>query len=304
MSSAADSAPESLEKWLTSRLPSGGLGTQGDAVFRHLLSDPGHASHAPAAAIAEATGASVSSVTRTAQRLGFSGWPRLQAELRTRYLSRLSLVEVAAQHAPSQNPFSDALRHDLRSLDEATRSVDERQIRRIAERIALAENVYVTAQGSYQAVGLALAHNIGIAGYPAHALLSDPASLSNAVARIDAADVLIICTYWRIYDVAVIAAEQAHRRGAAVVVLADNVPQPLRAVTDEAVIMPTESTSFFPSLSVAMAVQQGIVATLASLDPDRTSASMSTVEQSWQDFHLLHHAVPRARSTRHTKPKV
>lgn len=285
---------ESLDSWLASLLPDGGLGAQGDAVFRHLLADPGHASHAPASAISEATGASISSVTRTAQRLGFSGWPRLQAELRTRYLARLSMIDVAATHGATSTPFSDALRRDLRSLDEAMRIIDEAQIRRVAERIAAAENVYVTAQGSYAAVGLALVHNIGLAGYPVRELLSQPATLSNSTARMTSRDLLIVCSYWRIYDIAVIAAQQASRRGAGVVVLADNLPQALRTVTDEAVIVAAEGTSFFPSLTVAMAVQQGIVATLATLDPDRTHASLKAAEQGWQDFKLLHHSVPRS----------
>lgn len=76
-----------------------------------------------------------------------------------------------------------------------------------------------------------------------------------------------------IYEAAVIAAQQAPQAAEpGVVVLADNLPQALRDVTDEAVIVPTEGTSFFPSLTVATAVtavQQGIVTTLASPHPDQ-----------------------------------
>lgn len=290
----AEQVTESLDQWLSSLLPPGGLGVQGLAVLQHLHADPGHASHAPAAEIAAVTGASVSSVTRTAQKLGFAGWPRLQAELRSKYLARLSLVDIAASHGDTETPFSDAMRNDLRSLAESARSIDESQILRIARRIAAADNVYVTAQGSYAAVGLALVHNIGIAGYPAREMLSQPASLSNAVSRMGPKDLLIVCSYWRIYDVAVIAAQQAHRRGAGVVLIVDSVPPALRDVADEVVIAAAEGASFFPSLTVATAVQQGIVGTLASLDPDRTRAAMTAAEQSWQDFKLMHHRLPRS----------
>ena len=284
----AELATESLDEWLHSLLPPGGLGTQGRAVFQRLRADPGHASHAPASEIAEMAGASVSSVTRTAQRLGFQGWPRLQAELRSRYLARLSLVDIAASHGDTQTPFGDALRNDQRALAESARSIDEAQILRIAQRIAAAENIYVTAQGSYAAVGLALAHNIGIAGYPVSQLLNEPAALSNAVSRMGPADVLIVCSYWRIYDVAVIAAQLASNRGAGVVLLADSLPSALRTVADEVVLAAAEGTSFFPSLTAATAVQQGIVATLASLNPARTQEAMKAAEQAWQDFKLLH----------------
>jgi DNA-binding MurR/RpiR family transcriptional regulator len=74
-----------------------------------------------------------------------------------------------------------------------------------------------------------------------------------------------------------------------VVLLVDSLPYALRSVADEVVIAPAEGTSFFPSLTAATAVQQGIVATLASLDPARTQDAMTAAEQSWQDFKLMHH---------------
>ena len=62
-----------------------------------------------------------------------------------------------------------------------------------------------------------------------------------------------------------------------------------------AIMVDAEGTSFFPSLTMAMAVQQGIVATLAGIDPDRTGRSLAAAEQAWHDFGLLHHSVPRSR---------
>ncbi|MEJ7649343.1 MAG: hypothetical protein WKF57_09955 [Nakamurella sp.] len=133
-----------------------------------------------------------------------------------------------------------------------------------------------------------------IAGYPVRELLNEPAALSNAVSRMGPTDLLIVCSYWRIYDVAVIAAQSAHRRGCGVVLLADSLPRALCTAVDEVVITPAEGTSFFPSLTVATAVQQGIVATLANIDPARTRTAMTAAERSWQDFKLLHHEPSRS----------
>ncbi len=80
------------------------------------------------------------------------------------------------------------------------------------------------------------------------------------------------------------------------VLLADSLPYALRRVSDEVVIAPAEGTSFFPSLTATTAVQQGIVATLAGLDPARTRAAMTAAEQGWQDFKLLHHGPSRSAS--------
>ncbi|WP_454857856.1 hypothetical protein [Promicromonospora soli] len=45
--------------------------------------------------------------------------------------------------------------------------------------------------------------------------------------------------------------------------------------------------------TAAMFVQQGLVATLARVDPERTRRSIDTAETSWQQFKLLHRSVPR-----------
>lgn len=110
------------------------------------------------------------------------------------------------------------------------------------------------------------------------------------------ADTLVVCTYWRLYDVAVIAAAEAKARGAQVIVLADNISPALEKSADEIVLTPAEGTSFFPSLTPAMAAQQGIVATLARIDPDRTRKSLTAAEESWQTFRILHRSVPRIQT--------
>jgi DNA-binding MurR/RpiR family transcriptional regulator len=138
---------------------------------------------------------------------------------------------------------------------------------RTAKRLAQAESIYAVAQGSFTAVGHSLIHNIRLAGYPARALRDNPASIANQLARFSSTDLLVVCSYWRVYDVDVIAAAQAHARGATVIVIADNISPALEESADEVLLVPAEGTSFFPSLTAAMAVQQGLVATLAAWIP-------------------------------------
>lgn len=289
----SEGEPDSVIAWLTSLMPSTPLGVSGQQLFHNLISDPGKASYSKATELAERSAASISSVTRLAQRLGFRGWPDLQREIRARYLAHLSLLEISDVHEGDDTPFQASLRKDISSLASALRNTDEPQIERIAGILAGAANIYVTAQGSFSAVGHSLVHNVRIAGYPARDLLDNPVSMSNIVAQISANDVLVVCSYWRLYSAAVTAAAAAHARGARVIVIADNVSPALRKSSDEIILVPAESGSFFPSLTAAMSVQQGIVATLARIDPERTRQNLVAVENSWQEFNLLHRSVPR-----------
>jgi DNA-binding MurR/RpiR family transcriptional regulator len=80
-----------------------------------------------------------------------------------------------------------------------------------------------------------------------------------------------------------------------VIVIADNISPPLEASADEVLLVPAEGRSFFPSLTAAMAVQQGLVATLAGLDPERTRKSMVIAEDAWQQFKILHRSATRSK---------
>lgn len=290
---SADAELDSVAAWLSSLIPSKPLSASGRQLLNQLASNPGKASYSTAAELAELGTASVSSVTRLAQRLGFEGWPDLQRGIRARYLAHLSLLEVADAHEGSDTPFQTSIRKDAAALATALRNVDEPQIERVAGILATAVNIYVTAQGSFSAVGQSMVHNIRIAGYPARDLLDNPVSMSNIVAQIGANDVLVVCSYWRLYHAAVIAASAAHSRGAKVIVIADNISPALYKSSDEVILVTAESNSFFPSLTAAMSVQQGIVATLARLDSERTRMNLVAVENSWQEFNLLHRSVPR-----------
>ncbi|NNG20895.1 hypothetical protein HJ590_15280 [Naumannella sp. ID2617S] len=72
----------------------------------------------------------------------------------------------------------------------------------------------------------------------------------------------------------------------------DHLAQALAEVADEVLLVPTEGTSFFASLTGAMAMAQPVVATLATIAPERTMASMTRAEQGWAAFGLMQHSAP------------
>ncbi len=275
------------DAWLRSRIPKARLGASARKVVHYLLTNVGEAGFAKAADVADAVGVSVSSVTRLAQQLGFEGWPHLQRDLRARYLAQLTMVDVAEIHDVTDPPFQSSLRRDAAALSYTIRALDDRTIGRVAELLHGAARIHVTAMGSFAAVGLALSHNLLIAGYPTQGLLDRDALLTNTVARLGEGDVLVVCSYWRHYRTVVGAAVEAHARGARIIAIADYLPAQLAAVVDEAVLIPAEGTSFFASLTVPMAVQQGIMATLARLDPERTRQQIRETERLWTTIGLL-----------------
>ncbi|PZG20244.1 MurR/RpiR family transcriptional regulator [Nonomuraea aridisoli] len=281
-------AADSFEDWLRERLPERGLRGKAAVVVELLLSQPRRASFASAGELAQVAGVNVATVTRTAQALGFAGWPALQLELRARYLSSLSAGQVAAEHRGTGSPSSRSLRRDLDSLALLNRRMDERVLLTIAQAVAAARRTVIVADGSYAAVGLALAHNARLAGYPVAAVTSGDAELANTVSTVAAGDVLIAISFWRLYESTVLAANEAGSRGARVFAITDAASPALANAAEEVVLVPAEGEAFFPSLTAGMAVAQALVAQLAAVDPARTGASIEAAEAMWAKFGLLH----------------
>ncbi|MEV5552293.1 MurR/RpiR family transcriptional regulator [Nonomuraea wenchangensis] len=298
----SERATDDLEGWLRSRTPERGLRGKSAAVLELLLSQPRRASYGSAGELAQLAGVNVATVTRTAQALGFAGWPALQQELRARYLSSLSAGQVAAEHhaehrstgAPGSpgSPGARSLRRDLDGLALLNRRLDERVLSTIAEAVAAARRTTIVADGSYAAVGLALAHNARLAGYPVHAVTAG-SELVNAMATVGEGDVLIAVSFWRLYENTVLAANEARARGARVFAVTDAASPALAAAAEEVMLVPAEGEAFFPSLTAGIAVAQALVTQLAAVDPARTGAAIEAAESMWTRFGLLHrHPAP------------
>ncbi|MGW2143226.1 MurR/RpiR family transcriptional regulator [Nonomuraea bangladeshensis] len=309
----SERATDDLEGWLRSRTPERGLRGKSAAVLELLLSQPRRASYGSAGELAQLAGVNVATVTRTAQALGFAGWPALQQELRARYLSSLSAGQVAAEHRAEDragqiaaegraegragrvaadrrgtgSPGARSLRRDLDGLAVLNRRLDERVLTTIAEAVAAARRTTIVADGSYAAVGLALAHNARLAGYPVRAVTAG-SELANAMADVGEGDVLIAVSFWRLYENTVLAANEARGRGARVFAVTDAASPALAAAAEEVVLVPAEGEAFFPSLTAGIAVAQALVTQLAAVDPARTGAAIEAAESMWTRFGLLH----------------
>lgn len=287
-------AGDGFEVWLRGRLPERGLRAQGTAVLNVLLTQPRRASYASTADLAGLAAVNTATVTRTAQTLGFAGWPALQQELRARYLSALSAPDVAAEHHATGAPADASLRRDLDSVALLTRRLDAAAVGRVAEAIAGAPHTVVVADGSYAAAGIAFAHNARLAGYNVTAVTGGDAQLANVISTMTDQDTLIAISFWRLYASTVLAAAEARARGAKVFALTDAASPALTEAADDVLIVPAEGVAFFPSLTCGIAVVQAIVAELASIDPERTKRSIEAAENQWDRFGLLHRR-PRPR---------
>jgi len=259
-----------------------------------LRSQPRLASYGSVSDIAAAAASNASTVTRTAQTLGFKGWADFQFELRSRFLASLSAVEVAAEHnGHISSPAQAAVSTDRANLVHFERTLDADAIHQIAKAIASARQTFIVAAGSYAIPGKALEHNAIIAGYNVRLLDADVAALTNAIARLGAEDLVIAISLWRVYDSTIRAVDIAHNIGAPIVSITDSASSPVAVHAQHRIVVPTEGAGFFPSLTGAVAAVQAIAVELASLDRERSNQNIAASERTWDQMRIMH---PRSSS--------
>ncbi|MBF4621324.1 MurR/RpiR family transcriptional regulator [Clavibacter sp. VKM Ac-2542] len=274
--------------WLAARLGERRLPPRQEQVLAVLRSRPRLASYSSVAEVARAAGSNASTVTRTAQALGYEGWSEFQVELRSRYLSSLSAVEVAAEHeTAAQDPCRLAIATDQSNLGHLARTADASRIHHVAAAIAGARRTWVIAGGSYSVPGRALEHNVGIAGYDIALLDADVAALANAVARLTSDDVVVVFSLWRVYDSTVRATARAAAAGAEVIVVTDDETSEVTEHASTVIVVPSEGAGFFPSLVPSLAVAQAIAVEVASVDTARSRASVAASEASWDAMRIM-----------------
>ncbi|MCO5221565.1 MAG: MurR/RpiR family transcriptional regulator [Thermomicrobiales bacterium] len=251
-------------------------------LARFVAENPSFAAFATAANLAERAGTSTATVVRFAQALGFDGYEEFQQNVRHNYLRTLRPLE-ALESKPhvGENLFEVQLYQDLENLRLALHSLHVDLLTEIAERIDAARQIVIVSAGSYSAVALVLGHLLRFMGYPA--LVEDRGGphLTAAISPLDDRDLVIGISFWKGAREIVGVLEWASGKGIPTIALADTVYAPLARAATTAVVLPTESPSFYQSMVAPLSIAYGIVAFLANrADADRKQI-MREAEQSY-----------------------
>jgi len=277
-----------LQDWIRARIRDREPSRGALKVLRALSSHAQEMAYASTAEAADRSGVNVATVVRAAQLLGFSGWPTLRAEARSRYLAGLSASEVLSEHATNaDSPVWAAVRGDLRNLQELAQVLDAGQVGRVAQLIHDARTTLVLGSGSFAAPGLQLAHIAQTVGYDVRLHREGGTALLNAASLLQPGDCLVVFRLWRSPREVMDAARVAAERGARVVVVADQSPAEVLAIADELVLVPSEGVSMFPSLTAPVTVVHAVLASLVSLDEERARAASDRAEELWTTFGLF-----------------
>lgn len=276
-----------LPPWVRSRLSGRAPGRGVTEVLRALGSHPRQMSYASAQQAGEIAGVNAATVVRAAQQIGYTGWPPLRAEVRSRYLSLLSASQVLEEHGEAEGVGEATLHQDLHNLRDLAALIDEDQLTRVADIIIGARTTLVLGSGSFAGPGLQLAHLAQTIGHDVRLERAGGTALLNSFSLLREGDALVIFHLWRTPGDLLQIAGLARERGLRLIVIGDHARPGMTSLADELVLVPSEGASMFPSLVPTVTVVQAIIAAIVAAGPAAASTAADASDDLWRTFRIF-----------------
>jgi len=271
--------------------------TQLQAAARWALDNPQDVALLTVREQAKRAGVVPATMTRLAQRLGFDGYDAvrdLYAEnLRHRVSSVFSPKAAAlvarrklTGEASLARDLIDTLVHQMAELS-GTESLG--QLAAAVGIIAKARCVFVLGQRSCYPVAFHFAYVFGLAGGRTRLLDAPGGTGSDALRDAQEGDALLAISVKPYTRTTVEVTRQGARRGVSVVAVTDSVVSPLARAARATILVPTESPSFFHTITPAFAVAETLAALLAAAGGEGALTAVREIEEQMRSLstHVL-----------------
>jgi DNA-binding MurR/RpiR family transcriptional regulator len=157
-----------------------------------LLDSYVEAAFMTASELAHALNLDAATVVRFSQFLGYSGFPELQREIRSRVKADLLIRPKQAEEPDSAPGIAAKAMHELSVALEQTRiSLDTEALEKLAEQMGQVRRTVVLAEGPAQPTAYSLVHYLEQGGFPVYIARAGIADLARTVNTATSQDLLL-----------------------------------------------------------------------------------------------------------------
>lgn len=269
------------------------LAPQMQAAARFVLDRPSDVALLSMREQARRAGVQPHTMTRFAQSLGFTGYD----ELRDLYAAAiregdLGFSEKAGRQVARQKQTGDeALAAEIAQTisRQVAGFTDPRMLERLAaaaRRLGSAERIYCLGLRSCFGVVSQFAYVMSFLGERAVLLDSGAGTGLDPLRNVGPGDAMLAVSVAPYMRATVEGADYATGRGAALVAITDSPASPLARIAREAIIVPTESPSFYHAISPAFVAAEILAALIAGRGGDISLAAIRRTEDQMRAFGI------------------
>lgn len=257
---------------------------------RYVLEHPEEVALESMREVARLAGVQPATMTRLAKFLGLAGYDDIRAQhaaaLRQGSDGFAAKVRQRVEEG-SETLESDIAAHMLQGLSAQIAKLCEpdslRRLEATAHRLRSARKVYVLGLRSSHAIAWHFHYVMTLLGDRSVHLDGPGGTGGDALIRATSEDALLVISINPYAREALEVAQLAKEKGVGIVSITDSEVSPLVSLSEQTVFCPTESDSFFHTLTPALAISEVLCSLLAEFDRPKTLGALQQADE-----HLLH----------------
>lgn len=267
---------------------------------RYVLEHPEEVALISMREVARLAGVQPATMTRLAKSLGLPGYDELRAQHAEAL--RRGGNGFAAKVRQRGDEGSDALgsdiaSHMLQGLSAQLAKLSEpdslKRLEATANRLRSARKVYVLGLRSCHAVAWHFHYVMTLLGDRSVHLDGPGGTGGDALIRATPEDVMMVISIKPYATGTLELAQLAKEQGVGIVSITDSEVSPLVALSEQTIFCPTESDSFFHTLTPALAVSEVLCSLLAEFDRPKTLEALQQADAHLLNLNTYSTAIPK-----------
>lgn len=245
------------------------LGGSSRRVLAALIEAPQRTAVSSISELSEQLGVNASTLSRLAQRLGYGGFSKFQDVFRRELTEGKSFYSDQASRlllTPSDTTLSRLTRlgrQESTNIASLIEQVEPEVFSRVVELLATARRVRIHGMRQFTSLALFISYGLGMLRQDVAALDASRQGVADALAQLDAGDVLVVASCFPYTPSVLATAEVAARHGIEVVALTDSSSSPLAKVARHSFYVPNHSLFYSNSMCAFMLLAQGLLSEVA-----------------------------------------
>ncbi|WP_018329065.1 MurR/RpiR family transcriptional regulator [Rhizobium giardinii] len=267
---------------------------------RHILEHPQEVALVSMRELARNAGVQPSTMTRLAKFLGFPGYEDFRVQHADVIRVNADGFAARAMQRDEAGANDEGLAHRmLQSISgQIARLCEPETLSRLndlAVRLATARRVYVLGLRSCHSVAWHFHYVMTLLGEKTVHLDGPAGTGGDALIRATADDVLLAVSINPYSRYTLEVAEAAVEKGMSVLAITDSEVSPLVTIAEHAVLFPTESHTFFHTLTPALAISEVLCGLLASHDRKGALKELKRVDSYLSSMNTYSASIPRRK---------
>lgn len=267
---------------------------------RHILEHPQEVALVSMRELSRNAGVQPSTMTRLAKFLGFSGYDDLRGEHAD--VIRVSAEGFAARALQRDEGVMNGEGLAGRMLQSISAQIGRlceadtlARLSTMADRLGNARKIYVLGLRSCHSVAWHFHYVMTLLGEKTVHLDGPAGTSGDALIRAGAEDVLLAISInpYSLYTLEL--AEAAREKGVGILAITDSEVSPLVTIAEHVVLFPTESQTFFHTLTPALAVSEVLCGLLATHDRAAALEELKRADRHLSSMNTYATSIPRRK---------